>query len=82
MQVCWTMCKEGDLGILNPKRDVSIKSLLSGPRKPCRREVRKTARARGDRGHHVDKAFKAQQDPSIYEQIEEIIEAAAKNGSY
>ena len=46
-----------DLRTLHPKGDFSIKSLSSELREACGRGGRKSVRARGNRGHHENKAF-------------------------
>ena len=44
-----------NLGILSPKKDVFIKSLLLGMRELNGRGGRKTVKGRGDRGHQGNK---------------------------
>jgi hypothetical protein len=58
-----------DLATLNPKWNVSIKSLSSWFREPYRRGGRKSVRARGDGEHQESKATEST-DESPYELTE------------
>jgi hypothetical protein len=46
-----------DLRIFSPKCDVSMKSLPSGLREPCRKGGRKNVKARGDGGQLGNQAL-------------------------
>lgn len=72
---CWDKLLRGpdsmqrmcELGIRNPKRHVSVKSLPSELTECCRKGGRKTVRARGDGGHQGNGAFWTQQGWGTYE---------------